>query len=336
MTWSGSIGDTLVAVARANPEHIAVVCPGGGRVTFGALLSHAETLADALKAAAAAGNDAKTDDSSDILRGARVAMSATPGPEYVSAMHAAWMCGAIAVPVARAHSRDELEYVLHDAGVTVMAMIADATPRDYLQSLGVRTVETPPVLQISGAPNDRQAHQDAARMPVPPTPPVEDDAGALIIYTSGTTGRPKGVLHTHGTLAAQCAALTAAWAWSPDDVIYHALPLHHIHGIVNAWMCAHAVGACVEFGVGGGPGGQQFAPRTAWSRLRGDGGGEGGGSEGDDGDTDTGISAADSRQRCRLPITVFMGVPTMYVMMLRTLEGMRRTRPEARIIRWPI
>jgi len=52
----------------------------------------------------------------------------------------------------------------------------------------------------------------------------------------------KGVLHTHSSLAAQCAAMTGAWGWGPADRIYHALPLHHIHGIVNAWMCAHAVG----------------------------------------------------------------------------------------------
>jgi acyl-CoA synthetase (AMP-forming)/AMP-acid ligase II len=64
----------------------------------------------------------------------------------------------------------------------------------------------------------------------------------------GTTPT-KGATHTHASLAAQCDSLAAAWEWRDDDLIYHALPLHHIHGIVNAWMCAHYVGARVEFGV---------------------------------------------------------------------------------------
>ena len=88
----------------------------------------------------------------------------------------------------------------------------------------------------------------------------------------------------------------------------------------------------------GGAGGNQFAPRTAWSRLRGDGGG--GGGEGKAGEEEVVETGHGQQQRQRRheppppppppppPITVFMGVPTMYVMMLRTLEGMRRSRPE--------
>jgi acyl-CoA synthetase (AMP-forming)/AMP-acid ligase II len=66
--------------------------------------------------------------------------------------------------------------------------------------------------------------------------------GALIIYTSGTTGRPKGALHTHASLAAMTGTLCAAWEWRPADRILHALPLHHVHGIVNALYCPLAVG----------------------------------------------------------------------------------------------
>jgi malonyl-CoA/methylmalonyl-CoA synthetase len=110
----------------------------------------------------------------------------------------------------------------------------------------------------------------------------------------GTTPT-KGATHTHASLAAQCDSLAAAWEWRDDDLIYHALPLHHIHGIVNAWMCAHYVGARVEFGEG-------FSPRRFWSRTR---------------------DASEPR------ITVFMGVPTMYVMLLRTLTALDRT-PGAR------
>lgn len=76
---------------------------------------------------------------------------------------------------------------------------------------------------------------------------VDLASGALIIYTSGTTGRPKGALHTHQGLSAQVSSLCTAWEWAETDRIVHPLPMHHIHGIVNAWLCAHRSGAAVEF-----------------------------------------------------------------------------------------
>jgi len=90
----------------------------------------------------------------------------------------------------------------------------------------------------------------------------------------GTTPT-KGATHTHASLAAQCDSLAAAWEWRDDDLIYHALPLHHIHGIVNAWMCAHYVGARVEFGgVGVGPERRRREGDDGRARAQKGGGGE--------------------------------------------------------------
>src|SRR5690349_22024364 len=61
-------------------------------------------------------------------------------------------------------------------------------------------------------------------------PPVPDDV-AVLAYTSGTTGRPKGVPLTHRQLATSIRAAMAAWQWSAQDVVVHALPLHHQHGL---------------------------------------------------------------------------------------------------------
>lgn len=65
----------------------------------------------------------------------------------------------------------------------------------------------------------------------------------------------------HRSLAAQVSCLVDAWGWGPTDRILHALPLHHIHGIVNAMHCAHAAGACVDFM-------SSFQPNAAWRRLK--------------------------------------------------------------------
>ncbi len=66
--------------------------------------------------------------------------------------------------------------------------------------------------------------------PVPPEP--DPESPALIVYTSGTTGPPKGVVLPRRALAADIDALALAWAWTDRDVLVHALPLFHVHGLV--------------------------------------------------------------------------------------------------------
>jgi len=66
---------------------------------------------------------------------------------------------------------------------------------------------------------------------------------AVICYTSGTTGRSKGAMITHGNLISNATALIAIWEFTDDDVLLHALPLYHIHGLFVALHCALLSGA---------------------------------------------------------------------------------------------
>lgn len=59
-----------------------------------------------------------------------------------------------------------------------------------------------------------------------------DDAPLLVLYTSGTTGAPKGAVLTAGNVAANLDALADAWQWTADDMVVHALPMFHVHGLV--------------------------------------------------------------------------------------------------------
>ena len=70
-----------------------------------------------------------------------------------------------------------------------------------------------------------------------------------------------GVLHTHRSLGAMTHALRTAWDWRREDRILHALPLHHVHGLVNALLCAHAAGASVHFL-------PSFSPAAVWGALQ--------------------------------------------------------------------
>ncbi len=82
---------------------------------------------------------------------------------------------------------------------------------------------------------------------------------AAMIYTSGTTGtilqvqeindegKPKGVVHTHASLSAQCRSIAEAWKMRHDHLM-HQLPLYHVHGFVNALLAVLSSGGRITFG----------------------------------------------------------------------------------------
>ena len=62
-------------------------------------------------------------------------------------------------------------------------------------------------------------------------PDLTSESLAAIMYTSGTTGRPKGAIIDHGAFLAQGRGAMEVWRWTSDDVLVHALPLFHLHGL---------------------------------------------------------------------------------------------------------
>ena len=79
------------------------------------------------------------------------------------------------------------------------------------------------------------------------TVPCEPGDTAAIVYTSGTTGRPKGAMITHLNLSSNGQALHDFWRWRPTDVLIHAVPLFHVHGLFVACGCALMCGAKMIF-----------------------------------------------------------------------------------------
>lgn len=117
----------------------------------------------------------------------------------------------------------------------------------------------------------------------------ESDKGGMMLYTSGTTNRPKGVLLSQDILTAQSMSLLEAWNYSDQDVLLHVLPLHHIHGTINALLTPLFAGSTIEFQF-------PFNATAAWERL-----------------AAPFLPKADPTKR---PITFLTVVPTIYTRLL--------------------
>ncbi|MCX5396808.1 acyl-CoA synthetase [Streptomyces sp. NBC_00102] len=151
--------------------------------------------------------------------GGRVAVWATPSAQTAVAVVAALLAGVPAVPLNPKTGARELAHIVGDSAPAAVL----AGPEDVL----------PEVL----AALPRIDVLVDADVPVGPGPaPVPDEPGpesaALIVYTSGTTGPPKGAILPRRAVAASLDALEDAWGWTGEDVLVHALPLFHVHGLV--------------------------------------------------------------------------------------------------------
>ncbi len=75
----------------------------------------------------------------------------------------------------------------------------------------------------------------------------DDDDLAALLYSSGTTGRPKGIMLTHKNLRSNAEVLVNYWRFSRDDVLLHALPVFHVHGLFVAVHCVLMSGASMHW-----------------------------------------------------------------------------------------
>jgi malonyl-CoA/methylmalonyl-CoA synthetase len=163
---------------------------------------------------AAAGRIAALMIARGVVPGDRIAMQVEKSPEAVMIYLATLMAGAVFLPLNAAYTASEIDYFL-----------ADAEPRIFIQD----------------APGFA-AQADSLAPLAAPVPRAAADL-ASIIYTSGTTGRSKGAMLSHGNLAANALALHEAWGFTPKDVLLHALPIFHVHGLFVALHCAFLSGA---------------------------------------------------------------------------------------------
>jgi malonyl-CoA/methylmalonyl-CoA synthetase len=156
----------------------------------------------------------------------RVAVWATSSPDTVVATVGALLAGVPAVPVNPKTGESELAHIMGDSAPGLVLAPPGAGLPGALAALP-RLAPRP-----EAWPPPTADHADADADAVMLREANADERTALIVYTSGTTGPPKGVVLSRRAVAATLDALADAWAWTGDDVVVHALPLFHVHGLV--------------------------------------------------------------------------------------------------------
>ncbi len=180
-----------------------------------------------------------------ISAGQRVLVQVQKTPQAVVLYLACLKAGAVYAPINTAYTAPEVAYFLTDLEPSLV-VVGDASAAREYPLAGVRTAV------LDGAGWDSGTGWDswpgfADAEPLTATTPRSDDDVAAILYTSGTTGRSKGAMLSHGNLAANVESLRACWGWRADDVLLHALPIFHVHGLFVALHCALAAGTPIIF-----------------------------------------------------------------------------------------
>jgi len=202
----------------------------GRSITYGDMLAKSSQLAHALTQAG-------------VEPGDRVAVQVEKSPEAALLYLASLRAGAVFLPLNTAYTLPELDYFFRDAEPRLI--VCDPSRLSGVEPLAASIGATVLTLGRDGqgtlaSQASRQAtdFSDVARGP--------DDLAA-ILYTSGTTGRSKGAMLSHENLASNARVLVEQWRFSADDVLIHALPIFHTHGLFVATNVILMAGAKMLF-----------------------------------------------------------------------------------------
>ncbi|KAL8773743.1 MAG: hypothetical protein Q9209_001511 [Squamulea sp. 1 TL-2023] len=232
------------AIAKHDPDSTAVIhCTSGRRFTYGQLLKDVLNAREKLRHTA---GGQSTD-------GQRVAFLVENSYEYVVTLLSILGSNSIAVPLSSSFPASELRYIL-DNSEALLFLSSDKfqSKADEVLKEGL---EKKPIL--STIDERLESSQSSEHVQLVES---DNDQSGMMLYTSGTTSRPKGVVLPGSVLTAQSQSLRQAWKYTPDDHLLHVLPLHHIHGTINALLTPLFAGSTMEFLF-------PFNVQAVWERL---------------------------------------------------------------------
>tara|TARA_B100000315_G_scaffold56824_2_gene51152 strand:+ start:11754 stop:13292 length:1539 start_codon:yes stop_codon:yes gene_type:complete len=175
--------------------------------------------------------------------GERLLAQVDKSPEVLLLYLATLRLGAVFVPLNTAYTPAELAYFLNDA--TPRLFVARPEDASALQESASHAGAT--LLTLGSGGEGTLMDAVAAADPHIPIAELGGDDIASIIYTSGTTGRSKGAMLSHDNLASNALTLIDLWGFVKNDVLLHALPIYHVHGLFVAVHCAMLRGIPMRF-----------------------------------------------------------------------------------------
>ncbi|KAH6900482.1 hypothetical protein B0T10DRAFT_470826 [Thelonectria olida] len=274
----------LEAVSRHDPDSTVVVHSLSGRTfKYGELLGDVRRARDRLSEAVGR----------EDLNGERIAFLVENSYDYVVTLLAVMAARSIAVPLSPAFPAAELQYILNQSEASLLVSSSKFTSKAN-EVLATELTTNPAHLELA----KHQGQGNFEQVALDNSDPGE---AGMMLYTSGTTNRPKGVLLPQSVLTAQSRSLLEAWNYSPTDYLLHVLPLHHIHGTVNAILTPLLAGSSIEFMF-------PFNADAVWKRL-----------------SAPFVSAA-TEDAPKDKVTFFTVVPTVYS---RLLSSYKSLSPEA-------
>ena len=214
--------------SAGDPAKVFATGPGMDPLSYAQLFEGAERMAAALVAAGLAPGD-------------RVAVQVGKSIEAVQLYLGTVMAGGIFLPLNTAYTGAEVAYFVGDA--TPRIVVCDPAREEEIAPLAPEAMVFTLAGDGSGSLSEAAAGQVAGFEAVPRG---ADDLAA-ILYTSGTTGRSKGAMLSHANLASNSETLRDYWRFTSDDVLIHALPIFHTHGLFVATNVALLAGASVHF-----------------------------------------------------------------------------------------
>ncbi|KAJ0416344.1 hypothetical protein BJY00DRAFT_326370 [Aspergillus carlsbadensis] len=218
-----------------------------------------------------------------------IALIAPGGYEYTVAFVAIIALGAAVVPITPALPVGEAKSLILRSGS--VAIISSETATSLTHGIRASLSSSNPIPTLTITPSLHSTPISATDITMSSNPVPNMNAAALVIFTSGTTGPPKGAVQRRSYLTSAAEDVADQYRITEADTVLHVLPVHHATGIGITFLPFLLSGACIEFRSG------SFDPAWTWERWK------------------------------RGGITVFSGVPTIYMRMMRYFETDVAGRP---------
>jgi malonyl-CoA/methylmalonyl-CoA synthetase len=200
-----------------DPTWLVIETHEGKRISYGDLIARAGQVANVLVARG-------------VKPGDRVAAQIEKSVENLVLYLAVVRAGAVYLPLNTAYTLNELDYFITDAEPSLV--VCDPSKAEGIGAIAEKVGAKVDTLGPDGKGSLTEA-ADKAKPDFTTVARADDDLAA-ILYTSGTTGRSKGAMLTHDNLASNSLSLVDYWRFTDKDVLIHALPIYHTHGLFVA------------------------------------------------------------------------------------------------------